>query len=414
MENSIFAISAITYSTFAHSETLRFPIENVRVLLENGANVNNLTDSGGSILNFPLNESNEELVELLIDFGAIPDKLSLSIVKKCKNRKIIRHIRRALVLKNGPITKYNKGYLTIFAKSNLIWDKIYNRAKANAFFARTKRKYQIKDGIKPTQNQLLYALGQLHGAGLFLWLPILFLALIPTIILIIANGFSLIFIAVGLALALLFYSFARGLSLFVSPIILASIIYFIAAAETSEPVKEPQNEPDKVALVQDTTKHTNSQKPLKKVTDVQTKNVKPSVKSPVKSQKDLEIEKMLQTVDQLVELQQKFDTKNFLENSQVAKNPLIANWDPIVDDYDEYEPYLLKFAEDGTYTIVAEDEANNITGKWRKHNNSTYRFADKAAMLTGFGQIITKNGKTELVINHNGGLISRYSLQSQP
>ena len=78
---------------------------------------------------------------------------------------------------------------------------------------------------------------------------------------------------------------------------------------------------------------------------------------------------------------------------------------------DEYEPYMLEVKGNGTYTIVAEDEANNIEGKWKDHGNGSYLFVDGTSFLSGIVTIEKKSNQIELVVVHAEGKNSRFTLQ---
>lgn len=94
------------------------------------------------------------------------------------------------------------------------------------------------------------------------------------------------------------------------------------------------------------------------------------------------------------------------------KNPMVGNWNPLIENDEEYEPYMLQVDSNGSYTIIAEVEENNISGKWQDLKDGTFKFADEMSFISGIGKVVNKEGVRELVIANESGKISKFTVQN--
>lgn len=88
---------------------------------------------------------------------------------------------------------------------------------------------------------------------------------------------------------------------------------------------------------------------------------------------------------------------------KILEYSIVGKWDPNPDEIGEdYEPYMLDVKEDGTYQIITEDEANNISGTWKKDGDSKYVFSDPIGFMGDYVTILSSKGSEKLATFYQG------------
>ena len=75
---------------------------------------------------------------------------------------------------------------------------------------------------------------------------------------------------------------------------------------------------------------------------------------------------------------------------------IVGNW----KDEETNEPYTLAVNKDGSYTLIADQESNNVQGKWKKIKKNSYKFTDSSNFMGESVKMAKEKGKVVLTITY--------------
>ena len=97
--------------------------------------------------------------------------------------------------------------------------------------------------------------------------------------------------------------------------------------------------------------------------------------------------------------------------SKAQEISIVGKWEPNPDEMGEdSEPFLLEIKADGSFQIIAEDDANNLSGTWKKEGDK-FKFTDQISFMGDYAKLVTSKGNEKLVTFYQGNQNSTYIRQ---